>query len=1448
MGFSDDLPSPMEAGNIDLANRPRLKNEDGSESTISSISFNQDGQEILVPTIVNGKRVSEDEAVAEYNRTGKHLGKFKTPDEATNYAKRLSERQGRAPDLIPELPRMLQMGSLSLDAPAQQQAPSYLGQFAAGFSRQNEIVSFFSRKDLGVDNSRDPTYDPWQDIKGTEFEGNWESFALANNAKYANALKQQLLMERNQTRTLEASGFVGTLGEILGGVASPLTFVPGGGLVKAVRGGYSVVSSGLRVGAMAAATTAAQEGLLQGLQETRTASESIEAIGFSFVLGGLLGGGIAGLLNKGEVARAERGFRQLDQTFSQPEGVPKGLGADANATIEYTRGDLGAAGRLTSAMIETIHDVNPGLAMMTNAIPEVRLGGQMLTETPTYTNMNMAKDSVGPAVETLVRMNVSARLAQAVTEQDKAFRDMKKAGVRMSKGDFEDAVGRAMRRGDTDPNPHVERAAQAYRSKIFEPWKQEAIANGLMPADVTPAGALSYFSRMYNRKMLIAQEFQFKDLVRPDVEKLVQKSYTDNVEEVNLKVRELERDIQELGLEGISRTDALADIEAAIQRADMEHPEAVAAREDLKELRAQASRLKKEGKVEEAQEAQRLANEISDRTKDLRKKYNEAVRPMMRSRKNIEQGVGSMAEEADKIRGQLIDAEEAQLRSLQRVVSQGRKVEREIGQIDRIDLEDKIGKLKESFTDLGGKFDNAAAQTRSIIDKMKADAEQALKDRRLAQYSPEGTFKAIQEMNKVDVEAAAKRNEMVKKLEKIEEQQRARSARMDAISKRLEETESIDLTEMRNAVKAATDELLAEVNATMSKRSERMLRLMEKLQESDPAKVKAVQALRQGQIDRVKSRFFSKWEGVNAKLDGGQPALKGVVDDIVNDYFEKISGRDKFGDHSNLPEYATSVTKGPLKDRTVWVREEIVEPFLENNVRMVAERYARTMAAEIELTQRIGSAKADELFGEFGTFRSGAERLRNQVNEAKTLEEIKDITGKSFGKDLAKAKESALTYINNQLEEGLRYGNSLRDILRRSYKAEAQSTNWGRIVKALNMFNYIRLSGGFGITSLNDVFMPAISHGIRPYIGEGVVPLVKQLEGAKLSVAEAKLAGLVVERVNQHRMMALMEINDRFADHTPIERMLSNMSALASKFNGLQYTQDFGEAVGSILSQNRIINSVKGGTNGELMALLGMKPSMAGRLKDQIDKFAQQNDGVWVANTLSWTDTEAVRLYRAMTSKDVTSTVVRPGIAEKPLWGHTPIGQAILQFLPFQLAANQRIMMRGMQEGQARFVSGMAALSGIGVGIAYLKSLSQGKEAHEKFMKNAQNPGWLIAEGLDASGLLTLPFMVSNDIEKATKVMGNPFNPIKTPLQAAGGEMPESTNPFNQSMLRSMVGPSFGLPDDLARTTGAGINWLRGKDVTDAHLKGVQYMLPFGTFTGVRDAMQALRGDHVMQR
>lgn len=94
--FGDKASGMLEQGNIDLNARPTVKNADGSISTVRSISANFDGQEVLIPTVSDdGKILSDDDAVKTYLRTGKHLGKFDNPDDATAYAESLHDQQAK---------------------------------------------------------------------------------------------------------------------------------------------------------------------------------------------------------------------------------------------------------------------------------------------------------------------------------------------------------------------------------------------------------------------------------------------------------------------------------------------------------------------------------------------------------------------------------------------------------------------------------------------------------------------------------------------------------------------------------------------------------------------------------------------------------------------------------------------------------------------------------------------------------------------------------------------------------------------------------------------------------------------------------------------------------------------------------------------------------------------------------------------------------------------------------------------------------------------------------------------------------------------------------------------------------------------------------------------------------------------------------------------------------
>jgi hypothetical protein len=110
------VPNPkglVSSGNIPIANRPVVRNADGSRSTEYSTSMHddRDGSEVLVPTVVNGRFLTPDgkkppegspaekamfqAAWKHYQDTGENLGKFDNPADADAYAKQLHNRQDR---------------------------------------------------------------------------------------------------------------------------------------------------------------------------------------------------------------------------------------------------------------------------------------------------------------------------------------------------------------------------------------------------------------------------------------------------------------------------------------------------------------------------------------------------------------------------------------------------------------------------------------------------------------------------------------------------------------------------------------------------------------------------------------------------------------------------------------------------------------------------------------------------------------------------------------------------------------------------------------------------------------------------------------------------------------------------------------------------------------------------------------------------------------------------------------------------------------------------------------------------------------------------------------------------------------------------------------------------------------------------------------------------------
>ena len=91
-----DQPNPdmLEPGNIDLTKRPSVPTGDGRFASVRTAGFNFGGKEYNLPTVSDdGRLLSNDEAIAQFRKTGKHLGVYRTPEAAAAAAEALHKDQ-----------------------------------------------------------------------------------------------------------------------------------------------------------------------------------------------------------------------------------------------------------------------------------------------------------------------------------------------------------------------------------------------------------------------------------------------------------------------------------------------------------------------------------------------------------------------------------------------------------------------------------------------------------------------------------------------------------------------------------------------------------------------------------------------------------------------------------------------------------------------------------------------------------------------------------------------------------------------------------------------------------------------------------------------------------------------------------------------------------------------------------------------------------------------------------------------------------------------------------------------------------------------------------------------------------------------------------------------------------------------------------------------------------
>ncbi|MCG5237116.1 hypothetical protein [Xanthobacter oligotrophicus] len=1226
---------------------------------------------------------------------------------------------------VPELPTPRVSDQVAI-------SPTLMQTAGAAFRQDNLIGSVLSSEQLraqmdGGFHDVDRNYNVFDDIAG--YENHADRFVNVFNAKAAKALKADIDRETQDRRILAASGWTGFAMTAGASVLDPTFLLPGGAIAKTGHIGTTMGRAALSLGGAAAGAAAVQEAGLQASQELRTGTETALAIGGSALLGGFLGAGIGGVMTAVEARRAATALAEAQRPYFDAAtdalhrelvGMAGPQGAGADATRLDTLDDLTVAGSAAGAVAKATAQLNPVLRTLHSPSAAVRSVASQIMEIPVYLRKNLegAGDS---AAETNMHQWTRGAVASAMEAQETAYVAARKAGGTLTRKEFREEVGRAMRRGDQSDILGVADAARAWRSSVIDPLKRRAIEAGLLPEDVSVSTADSYFSRLWNRPVMEANEAEFREIASGWLSTKLDEAMAAEAQRMDRRTRGL---LREKG-----------DLEATILR-----------REENARRRMQ-----------EGGEASLDGISESDVLEVLRR-VNAGERP--RAPESLSQWLRGLGREG------IFDA----AGELTAVFPEARKIPGLLRKSRRARSNPSGGISLDELA--------ALASREGFLD----DFARAADDTAVPAGQPSAR----------DLIEALFTDTRGRRVVRAGDREAARGAdAFDSMMQALDRA-GVDLARPMFGTSDALKGIAGTINRVLS--------------DMDRARIAQLDA---ALAESRASRFDF--------LDDADRAdyISGIVDDI----YAKLTGR---GTDGNIPKDLVVTKRGPLKERTFNIPDELVEKFLDSDAEFVGRRYARIMSADIELAERFGSA---DLTGPLETIRHDYAELR------RTLEGTEGLS--------AEARAQRLKALNDRERADIRDLEAVRDMLRGNYRPEIQHTGWARALNAAGTFNYMVALGGVTIASLTDAVRPAMVHGLASYIRDGLRPLISASKGAKLSRQEAKLAGAISDRVLASRLATLAELTDPYAQTSVFERFLTNAASGFSRLTGLLHWNDFQRGIAATMIQNRILqNAEVAALRGfdalppkekAYMGFLGIGQERAESLGHLFQQHGETLDGVRVANTERWGDDEVSdrlrRAYRAAVNKDADSVIVAKGVGDVPLFMSTPIGRSILQFRSFAIAANQRVLLRGLQEDTTRFLGGVVGMTTVGAFIYMLKQIETQREISD-------NPGTWIAEGLDRSGIFSIAFEVNNALEK----IGAPgFYTGAAAMFPNASQRPPASRFAARSRVGSFLGPSFGTATDVVGLLGLGFENMRhaaaGEDLTigESDVGAARRLVPYAS-------------------
>lgn len=526
---------------------------------------------------------------------------------------------------------------------------------------------------------------------------------------------------------------------------------------------------------------------------------------------------------------------------------------------------------------------------------------------------------------------------------------------------------------------------------------------------------------------------------------------------------------------------------------------------------------------------------------------------------------------------------------------------------------------------------------------------------------------------------------------------------------------------------------------------------------------------RQGEVLAKRDEFrkiITDWWARGSKAS--QEDLDIAADEVIN----KITGAMRPQDYAN----AFSVKlPGSTKSRSLNVPDDLLEPFLESDVRFVMQRHIRDAAPNIELTRNFGD--------------SSMERVLKDIRDEYT--------------DMMRNNPADQAMLNKRMKRDETDIMAMRDRLLGTYKMpDDPSGTFVRAGNVLRNMNYLTKLGGMTVSAVPDLARAVMVNGFSKTFSAYGKWLARS-PAWKANKQEMQKMGTALDIVLSDRSRAIADIADGFSQRSALESGLDYATGKFGNLTLMNQWNSFHKALNGMNTADIILNSTK---SNPRLAKLGIDDNMAARIQQQFNKHGQTVDGLRIGNSSAWDDSAVRAAFESAVVKDVNNTIVTPGIGDTPLWSSSQMGKLIFQFKSFIFGSYNRATAGGIQAGDAQFYYGLAMQLMLGAMTYAIKNTIAGRDVDYA-------PEKLVLEGIDRSGALGPLMEFNNTLEKVSAgTLG---------LGPALGTGTQSRY-ASRNAIGSLLGPSF---DSLGKLSDIATGVLSG-DFDDKAVNSTRQLIP----------------------